>query len=74
MITDLDPQFVSLPASFAGAAPRTPPIRHHGSRSGHGRLFQSREERESLFERAYGSLWEPGLLDRLTAPLTRHHE
>jgi hypothetical protein len=31
-------------------------------------------ERTAVFEQALGSLWEPGLLDRLTAPLTRYHE
>jgi hypothetical protein len=30
--------------------------------------------REESFERAYGSFWEAGMLDRLSSPLTRHHD
>lgn len=74
MVTDLNPFSVTspiLPARAAGRVAQVPDSTFHSRLS---RLNPNRLERESSFERAHGSLWEPGLLDRLTAPLTRYHE
>ncbi|HEY1793130.1 MAG TPA: hypothetical protein VGG34_09445 [Opitutaceae bacterium] len=38
------------------------------------RISANRADRELLFERTHGSLWEHGLLDRLSEPLTRYRE
>jgi hypothetical protein len=72
MITDFD--FPSTIAPFANThspAPARHVLRTHGQ-SSHHRL--SRAEHEAQFEREHGSLWTPGLLDRLSLPLTRFHE
>jgi hypothetical protein len=37
-------------------------------------LIRVRAAREESFERAHGSFWEAGLLDRLSPPLTRYHD
>jgi hypothetical protein len=75
MITNIDPYLV-WPSTFAAqSAVRAPSTRHPAaSRDSRGGLSQSRAARESSFEQAHGSLWVPGLLDRLTSPLTRYHE
>ena len=72
MVSDLNPpssfsQFHSTRANHSA----THSQRTHIS-SSHQRL--SRAEREIQFEREHGSLWTPGLLDRLSLPLTRFHE
>jgi hypothetical protein len=73
VIIDLDPYFVSPSSSFT-RTDNQPPTFHPASHASHRGLNRSRTARESSFERNHGSLWEPGLLDRLTAPLTRIHE
>jgi hypothetical protein len=74
MIINIDPYFVSPPFSTAETAtPITPAARYASYIRNIGRN-RSLAARESSFERAHGSLWEPGLLDRLTAPLTRYRE
>lgn len=72
MITDIDPY--SATRSAYSTLARTPSSRHRAAHGHAGELSQRRAERESSFERTHGSLWEPGLLDRLTSPLTRYHE
>jgi hypothetical protein len=74
MITDIDPYFSTRSNFSAQSTTRSTPTRHRSLHSGDIRLGQDRAERESAFERTYGSLWVPGLLDRLTVPLTRYHE
>jgi hypothetical protein len=74
MITDIDPYFSSR--SEFGEQTATHAA-HVGHRALHGRVGgqdHRRADRDSAFEKAYGSLWQPGLLDRLTSPLTRYHE
>jgi hypothetical protein len=74
MIINLDPYFDSS-ISSAPQATALPVHRSHSpSHARHSSISRSRAERESSFERTHGSLWEPGLLDRLTSPLTRYHE
>jgi len=72
MVSDLNPPS-HLPKSGAGrvASSATHSLRAHPYMS-HVRL--SRAEHEAQFEREHGSLWTPGLLDRLSLPLTRFHE
>jgi hypothetical protein len=72
MVTDLNP-----PAAFAqlSAERATTPARHvlrTHAQSSYPKL--SRAEREARFEIEHGSLWTPGLLDRLSLPLTRFRE
>jgi hypothetical protein len=74
MITDIDPYFSSRSSFSAQTATRSTPTRRHPLQHGDSQPGQSRAERESAFEQSYGSLWVPGLLDRLTVPLTRYHE
>jgi len=72
MVTDLDPP--TFLAQFAGTratAPASPILRTRVQPS-YARL--SRAEHEAQFEREHGSYWTPGLLDRLSVPLTRYHE
>jgi hypothetical protein len=73
MITDLDSPTFSTPflAAHRGAAPVTQVVRTR-TQSSYRRL--SRAQHEAQFEREHGSLWTPGLLDRLSLPLTRFHE
>jgi hypothetical protein len=74
MIINLDPYFDSQSISIAPAATDAKHASHRASQAGPSELARSRAERETWFERAHGSLWEHGLLDRLTSPLTRYHE
>jgi hypothetical protein len=74
MITDIDPYFSTRSSFITQAATRSTPTRHRSLHSSDSRLGQHRAERESAFEQSHGSLWVPGLLDRLTVPLTRYHE
>jgi len=74
MITYIDPYFESQSIPVASAAPIARNARHRVLHTGPSALDRSRAEREASFEQAYGSLWEHGLLDRLTTPLTRYHE
>jgi hypothetical protein len=74
MITDLDPYFIAPPTSMVRAAVSSRPRTGHGSSIRRPGLSRSFSARDAEFEQAYGSLWQPGLLDRLTSPLTRHHE
>jgi hypothetical protein len=72
MITDFDfPTYFAPHASSHAAAPARHVLKTH-SQSSTYRL--SRAEHEAQFEREHGSLWTPGLLDRLSLPLTRFHE
>jgi hypothetical protein len=74
MITDTDP-YPSSPSEFAAATATH--AKPGGFRSLHrrfGGLDQRRADRESAFEKIHGSLWQRGLLDRLTSPLTHYHE
>jgi hypothetical protein len=71
MITDLDPLYTR---SFSHTE-RATASALRGHRFAHPSLsFQSRAEHEAAFERTHGSLWTPGLLDRLSLPLSRIHE
>jgi hypothetical protein len=72
MITDIDPY--SATRSAFSSQIRTTSSRHRAFQGRVGEFSQRRAYRESSFERTHGSLWEPGLLDRLTSPLTRYHE
>lgn len=74
MITDTDPYISSRSHFSAQTATHATPVRHHNLHNRIGSLDLRRAERESAFEQVYGSLWQPGLLDRLTSPLTRYHE
>jgi hypothetical protein len=72
MITDLDPLFnrTRKQAQRTTPAARGPRF----ARFHQALAFQSRAEREAAFERTHGSLWTPGLLDRLSLPLSHIHE
>jgi hypothetical protein len=73
MITDLDLRFTrtrSHATPRGGGAARGARF----SRFQPASPFQLRAEHEAAFERAHGSLWTPGLLDRLSLPLSRIHE
>ncbi len=70
----LDSHFTSLPASADRTATQARLEHRRVSHISHAAFSQSRADREALFEHNHGSLWEPGLLDRLTSPLTRYHE
>jgi hypothetical protein len=74
MIIDLDPYFPT-PLAFTGRLSTATQGQSRKSRRPE-RLapVQERSEREASFERAHGSLWIPGMLDRLSLPLTRIHE
>jgi hypothetical protein len=74
MITDIDPYFSPRSDFNAETMTHTAPGHPRTLRSHLGVFNQRRAERESSFEQVYGSLWQPGLLDRLTSPLTRYHE
>jgi hypothetical protein len=69
MVTDLDPP--TYLAQSAGNRASTHVLRTH-VQSSYTRM--SRADREARFEREHGSLWTPGLLDRLSLPLSRIHE
>ncbi|HZZ17970.1 MAG TPA: hypothetical protein VFE25_01305 [Opitutaceae bacterium] len=72
MVIDLDPPtYFAQFATAHTAAPAKRVLRTHAQAST-SRL--SREEHEAQFEREHGSLWTPGLLDRLSLPLSRIHE
>jgi hypothetical protein len=72
MVIDLDPP--TYLAQLA-AGRETPPATHVlSTRAQPSYLRLSRAEHEARFEREHGSLWTPGLLDRLSLPLTRFHE
>ena len=72
MITDLDPLFTRTRAT---AQRKTPAVRAQRFGPFHQALaFHTRAEREAAFERTHGSLWTPGLLDRLSLPLSHIHE
>jgi hypothetical protein len=74
MIIELDPLFASPLASFGAPASAGFAPSPRAARSRHAALAQHRAEHEAAFERAHGSLWTPGLLDRLSLPLSRIHE
>jgi hypothetical protein len=72
MVIDLDPPtFFSQTTTARAPAPARHVLRRN-ARSSYTRL--NRAEHEAQFEREHGSLWTPGLLDRLSLPLTRFHE
>jgi hypothetical protein len=72
MITNIDPYFAST-STTRNAAHSRPTL--NGASYAHISAFNpARAAREESFERTHGSLWVPGLLDRLTTPLTRYHE
>lgn len=72
MVTDLDPPtFLAQFTAARSSAPVRHVLRTH-SQPSYQRL--SRAEHEAQFEREHGSLWTPGLLDRLSLPLSRIHE
>ena len=72
MITDFDFPTYYAPFAASRAASTTRHVLRSHSQSSHS--SQSRAEHEAQFEREHGSLWTPGLLDRLSLPLTRFHE
>jgi hypothetical protein len=72
MITNIDPYFVSTSTTQHPARSRA--TLQQASYAHLGAFDSVRAAREESFERTHGSLWVPGLLDRLTAPLTRYHE
>jgi hypothetical protein len=74
MITHIDPYFAGTSTTTAGSVVHETQSHARAMKSVPVRFSQSRAERESLFEHTHGSLWVPGLLDRLTTPLTRYHE
>jgi hypothetical protein len=74
MITDIDPYFSTRSGFRTQNSTRSTPTSHRSIHNGDNHINQRRAERESAFEQSYGSLWVPGLLDRLTVPLTRYHE
>jgi hypothetical protein len=74
MITDIDPYFSSRSDFSAQTTTHTAASHPRALRSRLGALNPRRAERDSSFEQVYGSLWQPGLLDRLSSPLTRYHE
>ncbi len=71
MVTDLDPPTYFSQFAIRATAPTNHVLRIQ-VRSSYPKL--SRAEHEAQFEREHGSLWTPGLLDRLSLPLTRFHE
>jgi hypothetical protein len=72
MITNIDPYFV--PTSTTQHTAHSRATVHQASFAHFGAFGPSRAAREESFERTHGSLWVPGLLDRLTVPLSRYHE
>jgi len=72
MVIDLDPPtFLTQFAPTRATGPTHRILRAH-AHAATTRL--SRAEHEARFEREHGSLWTPGLLDRLSMPLSRIHE
>ena len=72
MISDSNPPTYFSQSGAARAIPAaTRSLRAH-SQPWHQRL--SRAEHEAQFELEHGPLWTPGLLERLSLPLTRFHE
>jgi hypothetical protein len=72
MVIDLDPPtFLAQFTPTRAKAPARHALRTH-NHTATTRL--SRAEHEAQFEREHGSLWTPGLLDRLSLPLSRIHE
>jgi hypothetical protein len=72
MVIDLDPPTYFAPTANQRA---TAPAQHVLRGYAHSSYMRSsRAEHEARFEREHGSLWTPGLLDRLSVPLTRFHE
>jgi hypothetical protein len=74
MITHIDPYFSSRSAFSAQTSTDAATSHHRALQTHTGAFNPHRAERESSFEQIHGSLWQPGLLDRLTSPLTRYHE
>jgi hypothetical protein len=72
MITNIDPYFASTSITRSSGNSRS--TLHQASLAHLGVFDPVRAAREESFERTHGSLWVPGLLDRLTVPLTRYHE
>jgi hypothetical protein len=72
MIIDLDPPTYFAPLTATHAVATAKHSLGTQAKSSHPKL--SRAEHEARFEREHGSLWTPGLLDRLSLPLTRFHE
>jgi hypothetical protein len=72
MITNIDPYFVAT--STTQHTGRSRSTVHQVSQAHLGAFDPVRAAREESFERTHGSLWTPGLLDRLTMPLSRYHE
>jgi hypothetical protein len=72
MITNIDPYFISTSTTRSTAHPSA--TLHQASYAHLGVFDPIRAAREESFERTHGSLWVPGLLDRLSVPLTRYHE
>jgi len=76
MINDLASSFTSEFAALARRSAHGPSSRL-GARDARWRGVNREYERlgfTSTAEPGIGSLWSPGLLDRLRAPLTRYHE
>jgi hypothetical protein len=69
MVIDLDP-----PAYFTQSSAAAPARHAARTRVQSSAPWRTRAEHEAQFEREHGSLWTPGLLDRLSLPLTRIHE
>lgn len=74
MIIDLDPLSTAQSTTAAFENDHEAPASRYRSHPVPSRLSPSFVARESAAERTYGYLWSPGLLDRLSAPLTRHHD
>jgi len=72
MVADLDPP--TFPAQFAATRTTAPAKYVRRTHTQPSYVWLSRAEHEAQFEREHGSLWTPGLLDRLSLPLTRFHE
>jgi hypothetical protein len=72
MVIDLDPP--TYLAQFTAARAIAPATHALRARTYTSAPRLSRAEHEAQFEREHGSLWTPGLLDRLSLPLSRIHE
>jgi hypothetical protein len=72
MVIDLDPP--TYLAQFTTGRTAAPAKHNLRTRAQVASTRLSREEHEAQFEREHGSLWIPGLLDRLSLPLSRIHE
>ncbi len=76
MISTLEPSFSTPEIKNLNSATQSRlAIRTTGSATRERSNFEYLPyHRAVVQERAIGSLWNPRLLDSLTAPLTRHHE